>query len=485
MRSKRQTFRFVLVVLLAASFAVAQTRVKPGFNLFSEQEDVQIGQQSAREIESQMPVLKNRYVQRYISSVGDRLSRNIQGHDFPYQFKVVNVSDINAFALPGGFMYVNRGLIEAARSEAELAGVMGHELAHVALRHGTNQVSKAYLAQGGLGIASIFLGGGRGSSSLGQIVNAAGGFGVNAVFLKFSRNAERQADLVGAQTMAKSGYDPMAMASFFDLLAEKAGRNQGGLETFFSTHPAPENRSARIEQETRSLNVGPTGDTGDFRRAQRELSEMGPAPSMADLAKGQKPSTDAGGGGSSGEGDSGGSGGDDRAEPADIETPSTRYSTYESSDRLFSIRYPENWQGQQGSGFGVTLVPRGGAIRTNSGDNIVYGVIVASTSRRDGQGRRQSLEDSSRTFGEVIVRNNSYLRPRDSWRRTTVDGEDALTRGYSGRSPATGKEERVRLVTLALDADTLFYALFINPADRRSEARKVFEQMLGSVRIDR
>jgi beta-barrel assembly-enhancing protease len=163
----------------------------PGFNLFSVEQGVEIGRQSAVEAERQLPMLRNRNVDRYLGKIVTRLAAHAPGARYPYGIKAVNDSSINAFALPGGPMYVNRGLFEAARSEAELAGVLAHEMAHVALRHGTHQASKAYLGQAGLGILGGLLGKNGGNTA--QIVNAVGGPGLNAVFLKFGRDAEYQA----------------------------------------------------------------------------------------------------------------------------------------------------------------------------------------------------------------------------------------------------------------------------------------------------
>ena len=138
---KRQLSRIpirglAVIVLFGTLSAAAQTRVKPGFNIFSVEQDIEIGRQSSQEIEEQLPLLRNRSIRRYVNGLGKRLAEVAPGADYPYQLKVLNVSDINAFALPGGFIYINRGLIEAARSEGELAGVMAHEIGHVALRHG-------------------------------------------------------------------------------------------------------------------------------------------------------------------------------------------------------------------------------------------------------------------------------------------------------------------------------------------------------------
>ena len=251
----------VSLMALPAGEAFAQTKIKPGFNIFSVDQDKEIGRQSAAEVEAQMPILRDSSIQSYVSAVGKRLARYAPG-DFTYQFKVVNTSDINAFALPGGYMYVNRGLIEAAKNEGQLAGVMAHEMAHVALRHGTNQASKAYMGQAGLGILGGLIGGRKESTQ--RVVGAVGGFGMNALFLKFSRTDETQADIVGSQMMAKAGYDPEDMIEFFDLLRSQQSGNPGKVQQFFSSHPPPADRAARIREERKHLAVRETAPVGGF-----------------------------------------------------------------------------------------------------------------------------------------------------------------------------------------------------------------------------
>jgi predicted Zn-dependent protease len=222
-------------------------------------------------------MLRNRNVDAYLNKVVRKLAAQAPGARYPYAIKAVNDPAINAFALPGGPMYVNRGLFEAARSEAELAGVLAHEMAHVALRHGTHQASKAYLGQAGLGILGGLLGKNGGSTA--QIVSAVGGLGLNALFLKFSRDAEYQADQVGAQIMAGAGYDPVAMADFFGVLRSEQGRDPGKLEKFFSDHPPASDREARIRDQAGNLRLARSQDVGGFDRMRADLRRLSPAPS--------------------------------------------------------------------------------------------------------------------------------------------------------------------------------------------------------------
>ena len=227
---------------------VSIKRSPSGFNLFSVQQDVEVGQQSAAEVERQLPILNDTRTTNFLGGIVARLAAQAPGAKYPYSIKAVNATEINAFALPGGPMFVNRGLITTSRNEAELAGVLAHEMSHVILRHGTEQASKAYLGEAGLSILGGLLGKGGTTS---QIVNAVGGFGLNAAFLKFSRSDELEADALGAELMAKAGYDPLAMATMFAMLRAEQGRDPSRLERFFSSHPPSAERESRIRSHRR------------------------------------------------------------------------------------------------------------------------------------------------------------------------------------------------------------------------------------------
>jgi len=239
-------------------------------NLFSVSQDVQAGRQAASQVERQMPILRDAQATSYVNAIVQRLADQARGPEFPYQVKIVNSKEINAFALPGGYLYVNRGLILAARSEAELAGVLAHEIAHVAERHGTEQATKAYGAQAGVGLLAQLLAGR--DRRLGLPEQIIGSLGVNAAFMKFSRDAENEADRVGAEIMARAGYDPMAMASFFDLLQQQKRSNPNAVSKFFSSHPQPADRSTRIRQHAAQLGGGNRGYVGNLRAVQSRLS---------------------------------------------------------------------------------------------------------------------------------------------------------------------------------------------------------------------
>ena len=239
------------VFTVASTPLLAQpTQVKPGFNLFSEQQDVEIGRQSAAEAERQLPLLNDRRVEGYATEIIRRLAAAAPGAKYPYQIRVVNASDINAFSLPGGFMYVNRGLIEAARTEPELAAVLAHEMAHVALRHGTHQASKANFIELPAAIAGAVIGN---NSMLGSLARLGINLGAESVLLKYSRTAESEADANGALIMNDTGYNPIEMARFFQKLESEGSKGNSLLASWLSDHPSPGNRVKAVEDEIRYL----------------------------------------------------------------------------------------------------------------------------------------------------------------------------------------------------------------------------------------
>jgi Zn-dependent protease with chaperone function len=475
---RRALLMAVLCSLTAAStpLQAQPTQVKPGFNIFSEQQDVEIGRQSAAEAERQFPLLSDRRVESYVSEIVRRLAAAAPGAKYPYQVRVVNASDINAFSLPGGYMYVNRGLIEAARSEPELAAVLAHEMAHVALRHGTHQASKAYMTQAGIGILGGLLGRGGNPS---QIFQVLGGLGMNAMFLKFSRDDEYQADTVGAQIMARADYDPRAMADFFQILRNEQRSNPSRMAQFFSDHPAPADRETRIRQEAQRIGaVASSREVGGFAQVQAQLRGMGRAPSMQEIARGQVPRNDG----------SRNAGNGTYAPAGQIEPPSSRLATYRQRDGFFSIQYPDNWRPYQpDNGYGVTIVPNGGVVDTGNGQqSIIYGVIVNHYDPFQARNSRRAatLDEATQDIVSQMTQSNAYLRSNGSRRRETIAGAPALSQVLSGRSPVTGEEERVTVFTRELPDGHVIYSLFIAPGREYATMAPVFSQMVRTLQVN-
>lgn len=273
----RSWIALYLAFIPVVAFAVSEISFKPGFNLYSPQQDVQLGRQNAQQVEKQMPMLNDATTVNYITRLGRKLASDAPNNlsVYAWDFHVVNTNDINAFALPGGYVFVNRGTIAVAQDEAQLAGVMAHEIGHVVMRHGTHQASEMAMAKTPLSILSGILGGsGSVAGNLGQI---ALGFGVNSIFLHNSRGMESQADEVGTYILYRAGYDPHAMAQFFQILQQKYPQQT---VQFFSDHPNPGNRIKAVDEEIPKLGAPKkwVTDTPEFEAIKKRVNSLPPPP---------------------------------------------------------------------------------------------------------------------------------------------------------------------------------------------------------------
>jgi Zn-dependent protease with chaperone function len=433
---------------------------EPGFNLFTPEQDVEIGRQSAEEVARQMPLLEDPAIVEYVRGVGQRLVAQAPGERFPYEFYVVDVKELNAFALPGGFVFVNRGTLEAVDDEGELAGVVAHEISHVALRHGTNQVTKAYIAQAGLGILQKILGAG-GSDDAAAILGAVGGLGLNSLFLKFGRTAERQADLTGAEIMAKAGYDPRDMAEFFQKLERESPQR---VPDFLSDHPNPGDRVRSIEEVRDALDVSPQPIkvTEGFRGMQARLRALRPARSMQAAMVGPE---------------EGGRDVPSRGVPAP-EPPSDSLDGYEAPTGVYAVEHPSNWDVLSDGGDTAAFAPRGGYGKL--GDDLVFthGVMVGIF-----DAKTSDLAEATGRFVEAQLRANADFRVAGATREVTVGGRPGLAVPIAGPSAVTGElEVDVVYATLASDG-RLFYAITVAPRGELERYGAAFERVLASIRL--
>ncbi|MBN2318076.1 MAG: M48 family metalloprotease [Acidobacteria bacterium] len=450
-----------LLILLLSPFVYGQrTRLEPGFNLFSVQQDVELGRNVAQDAESKLPMLNNDRVDNYLNRLGKKLAAYAPGEKYPYQFKCVNDSSVNAFALPGGFLYINRGVIEAADNEAELAGVVGHEIGHVALRHGTNQASKAQVYQAPLAILGSVLGGDSMAAALAQL---GGEFAVNSVLLKYSRDAERQADLIGTQILFDTNYNPVYMARFFEKL--EAG-NRG--TDFFSSHPHPENRIDHINAEIARLGSysrNRVNDTGEFREIKRLLQSLPPAPKQGEV-QAQAPS------------------GERRTSPSQTEqqqearppAPSNNFRRFYSEN--LKLQYPENWKifGHEKE---FTLAPEGGILRSADNSALAYGVEVSLIEIPEDIRSDIELKEATDRLIVSHQESNPAMRLIRDRGRIRVDGRRGLSRIYENESPVGGRE--IVWIVTVLRAEGLMVFAFVAPERHFDEYDRAFEKILDSV----
>jgi len=455
----------VVAIFLAPVSAFSQTQIKLHSNKYSVQDDVKLGRQAAAEAEQQLPLLRDNEVADYVERVGSRLVAAIpsqfQHPEFRYYFRVVNARDINAFALPGGPMYVNRGMIEAARREGEMAGVMAHEISHVALRHGTAQATKGQkygLLAGILGIGGQILGGPAGAAA--QIA----GQGVGVYFLKFSREYETEADILGAQIMARAGYDPRDLATMFQTIQQQGGGSSGG---FLSSHPSPANRYARINQEAQYLRIeNPIRDTRDFSSVQSKLRGYPRAASMEEIARsGQRQPTENAGGNYP------------DTQVGRVDYPSTRYRSYNALG-FASVGVPDNWR-ELGDNNSVWFAPEGGYGQHQGQAVFTHGVNfgVSRTQSRDLRQATQELINS-------LAQGNRNLRQSTGFQRANVSGRSGLSAGLSNVNEATGQRETVTLVTTQLRNGDLFYMLAVAPQSEARSFSTAFNNILRSIRLN-
>ena len=451
--------------------AFAQTQIKYHSNKYSVQDDVKLGRQAAQEAEAQFPLLRDAEVQNYVEEVGRRLVNAIpsqfQHPEFQYYFKVVNARDINAFALPGGPMYVNRGMIESARSEGEMAGVMAHEISHVALRHGTAQATKGqkYGTIGAIaGIAGAILGG----PAVGQLAQAP--FAV--YLLKFSREYETEADVLGAQIMAGAGYDPRDLGNMFRTIEQQGGGSSGG---FLSSHPSPSDRYARINREAQLLRVtGDRRDSREFASVQQRLRNYQRAPTMAEIQRsGQRYPV----------GETTGNYPNDRENyPSNrptgrVEYPSTRYQNVSIFNGGVQVSVPNNWR-QLGDGSTIWFVPEGGYGQYNGQPVFTHGASFGV-----GQSSNRNLQRSTQDLINQLGQGNNNLRMNGGFQRTTLSGRNALVSTLTNVNEATGRPEIVRLITTQLRDGQLFYMIAVTPQNERG-FENAFNTILRSVRIN-
>jgi len=479
MRILTLTVALTIGLLPAVSFG-QQTQIVMPKNKYKTSDDIQLGNKAAAETEQQFPILNDPTTTRYVRSVGERLVAAIpaefQHPEFTYSFKVVNASDINAFALPGGPMYVDRGMIQTARNEGEMAGVMAHEISHVALRHATAQATKQGSLGNQLGMLGMILGGavvgGQGGAQLGML-------GAQAWMTKYSREYETQADLLGARIMAAAGYDPRDLANVFQTLASQGG---SGAPQWMSSHPDPGNRYQKINREAQFLQVSgtPIKMTAGFERTRSRLGGMSPAPSMQEIqAEYQRTGRVPGAGNSGGYGGypSGSTRSQDTMAGArysrSVEGPSAQMRDF-SSGNWISLSVPANWRDFASQGQ-VTFAPQG----AYGDQGITHGAMIGVKQSNT----RDALQATQASINE-LVQGNQYLRQQGSIARSSLSGLPAYVARLSGQSEITGQTEVVTVYSTLMKSGELFYIATVAPQAESYRYDAAFKTLLNSLRLN-
>jgi Zn-dependent protease with chaperone function len=431
---------------------------RSGFNLFKVEQDIELGRQSAAKVSGQVPLLRDERVVNYVRTLGAKLAAKAPGYNFPYQFSVVASKEINAFALPGGFVFVNAGALAAAKNEGEIAGVIAHEISHVALRHGTNQASKAYLAQAGLDILRNIAGGA--DADLGNVIQSIGGAGANMLFLKFGRTAETQADLEGAHMMANAGYDPRDMANFFKTLEAKGGQRTPQL---LSDHPDPGNRVAAINELLPKLKMtpNPMHDTDAFRQVKALLTGDASARNSAGEPERVGP-----------------------RDPGDIkpatrpERPSSSFAEFQTRDGSFALRYPQNWDVLTADQVNLIFAPKGAYGQREETIFVTHGLFIGAVAPQSG-----NLEEANAKFVQEQIAVNPDFRIVRAPQSINFGGRRGYATMVAGASTVTGVMEVDVIHTTATADGQLFYVITMAPEDEWQAYQPAFDEIINSLRL--
>ncbi|HWZ45624.1 MAG TPA: M48 family metallopeptidase [Candidatus Saccharimonadales bacterium] len=442
----------------------------------SKQDQEQLGLKASAEVYKQMPVLPDSSpITQYVRQLGRKLGTVIPAENsWPYQFHVIPQKEINAFALPGGPIFINIGTIQAADNEAELAGVMAHEMSHVYMQHSAKQASKASLANVLVGIAGAVMPGG----AAGNLARLGIQIGASGIFMKYSRADEAQADAVGAVIMYKAGYNPKSLADFFQKLEQETGAAARSPQ-FLSDHPNPGNRQAAIAKQIRPwAQKKYLGSSDGFYRAHQEAGKI-KAYTAQEIAAGAKsgqwaqqnqadgvvptnlpPPENGNGGGSSSENISG------EVKPS---------SHFQQLQNGFSISHPDNWRPGEGFG-GTTIAPPAGI----SSSAISYGVIVADTPMGNGS----SLDQSTEELINGLVQSNPGMKTTGATTSIQVGGAHGRSAYLTGNSPIqlNGQPipERDWVVTVQNSQGAMTYLVFVAPDRDFNQLHPVFQKMLES-----
>jgi hypothetical protein len=439
---------------IAQNPTTGRVQVLDAYNQYSPEQEVQVGKQAAAEAVKQLPLLQvGDPVSQYVNHLGQKLAAKAPGYKYPFEFHVVNQKEINAFALPGGPIFVNLGTVQSAHTEGELAGVMAHELSHIVLRHATSNASKEQVAQIPLAILGAVLGNGTG----GQLARLGVSLGANGLFLKYSRDAEREADEMGAQMMYDAGYDPYDLVEFFSTL-EKEGGNGG--PQFLSDHPNPGNREKDVE---RVISKFPKKnyareESRQFERIKALAAQMKPmsAQQVAEYQRAQQAKMQ-------------------RAAEAEIR-PSGSFRV--ANGGFFQMEYPTNWEVLGQSNSAMTIAPRAGV----SDGAIAYGVVVGGFQPQGG-----SLDTATRGLVQALQQQNQNLQVQGA-RQISVNGRPAMSVAMLSPSPLTASNgqpvvEQDTLVTIQRSDGAVVYAVFVAPQQDMPALNDTYTRMLQSLRV--
>src|SRR5688572_11532470 len=461
-----RTASLILALCVSTTGLLAQTVIKLPKNRYTPQQDVELGREAAAEVRRQYPIIKDERIARYLTALGDRLvaaaPSELTHPVYEYSFEPVNLKEINAFALPGGPMFVHRGMFDAAVSEGEVVGVMAHELSHVLLRHGTANASKAQNPWLQLGQLAGAIGGAAVGGQAGAAIAQGSQFGLGTLLLKYSRDFEKQADLLGAQIMARAGYDPRALARMFETIERESKGGGGGAPQWMSSHPNPGNRTQYINKEADLLTIAGSADERDFQPVKSTFAGLPAAKTMGELARAN---TSAGSQGIQSVGTPG--------QP--VPPPSAQYRDI-TGGKVFQASVPSNWT-SLASKSAIKVVPENGYGQLEGQTVFSHGVEfgVSKVVSRD-------LQEATNAWLKAVAQSNPELRQAGEQQATRISQRSAIVTPLVNPSPLGGKERIVVYTTFLVDG-SLFYYLTLVPENDAAAFQDAFRRVGESIRL--
>jgi Zn-dependent protease with chaperone function len=471
-------FAIAAVVMLPAPNVLAVEGFSPCRNSFTTQQQIELGDKAKAQVYQNTPVLPDSSpATQYIAELGKRLTASAPGYQWPYNFHVANAADINAFALPGGSVFVNLGAIQAAETEAQLAGVMAHEISHVVLQHSACNAEKQQRVGILAGIGQLAAGVLLGSNAAG-VVQQGIGLTAGLTFLKMSRGAEREADLEGARLAYQTGYDPRGMAQFFKIIEAKYG---AGCAKFLRDHPNPGDREQYINEEIATL--PPRTDlrttTPQFTRIKTQIAGMRAYTAKevsSGLWKQQAPNQSVGAGMNESPAVQGPVSTQQPAPPSDKNT--SRWTSLRGSG--YTAKYPQEWTAY-GNADSKMIGPPGGIARSADGrsNNLIYGFLTDQYQPPRGLRDAVALEA---LVSELIDDNPGLKSGRQS--KLAVNGVTARSVECDNPSANNGKGEHDWIVAFQLSDGHLRYFVFVAPSSDFERFRPTFRKIVNSIRLN-
>lgn len=436
-------------ILLLGAFLLLTNGQTAGINFFSVKQDIEIGSESSKDAEKALALVKDANLNRYFRSIGARLIHTGSAPSLQYRFRIVNSKEINSLGFPGGAIYVNRGLIETAANDSELAAIIAHEIGHVASRHGTAQLSRQLLVQAPTSIAAGL------PSTEGwkeQLTKLGVSFGVDASFLRYSRDQEIEANVMAVRLLSAARFEPRALESLLEKINEVKNGETSRLPSYVFNHPQSENLQKEIAAEIERVDPVEkrTHASVDFRTFRSALHKLPPPPAGKEITL-----------------------------PLASDAPMTEFR---HPLEYYQLRYPSEWQITRTGPHGAIIAPVDGVQQSRAGDDITHGAIFDLFDLSTSEKPLTLEQATNRLIVFLRQRNQSLLAVPGAQIPTLVSDEPGLRTVLIGKSNTTNSTEVIWVVTRTY-YQSLFYLIFVAPEEEFSAYQPIFEQIIRSTRL--